>query len=270
MSGITPGSSQHRAVVKSMGENLKIASNTKKDLKKVMKETSNVKDIREKTIAYATLSRNVTGLQALKQRLLDDKAGLSEAYKLKGGKKERIKDILKFCWGPKAKLNRELKQLNHVQRSLEKKMAKLDPEKFVQREKTIISKEKVEKNALKAELKQLKNDYKANRKALKKFESFVKMKPYSESKPKNPKTATKHFHAFKPREHQILNGLSSYRRIDNELVSKKPDHKRVQTHMDALRREMKAELPKFKAELATMEQEIRMLGSPKKLGYLEI
>lgn len=245
MSAITAGSAQHAVVIKSMGKNLKIAENAKKDSKKVMKEASNFKNLREKHMAYSHLSRNVNGLQVLKQRILDDKAALSEAYTLKGGKKERIKDILKFCWGPKAKLNKELKELNHLQKAMERKMAKLEPQRFVEREKTIIDKSKVETKLIKMQVNNLKKKYKEGAKALKKFEAFGKA---------SGDQMIKQYNAFTPKERAMLADFGSFRKLQSELAY---GGGAVRPIMRALQKDIREGSPTFKKQLSNMRDEIK-------------
>lgn len=264
MSSITPS---YQSVKNELVRNIDFAKKVERNTNKTMNENKNAtrnSDTAKK--AYSDLSKDLTRIQSAKWHLLKTKKDLSTTYDARfAGKKQRIKDILKFCWGPKAKIRSEIRQLDSLQKTVERKMAKLDPEKFIERKHTIISKEKVEKKEIKDEIKLAKAKFKLLDKALNKFEAFAELR--------DPKTAVKHFHSFSPQERDILRDLNAYQQILSD-VQRSMNPKKAETGMARLQREIKTNLPVFKSELAElkgeikrMENELKIATERSKLGY---
>lgn len=273
MSSVT-SSTSYNTTIQGIGQSLEVSKRVKKSVQADIKDTKDVKKLREREldrVAYNRLAQDHHSIQGAKKHLLLDKQKLSKAYGNGfSGKLQKLKDILKFCWGPKATIRKEIRQLDSLQRTIERKMAKLDPKKFLERKHTLISQGKVEKKLMKDDLRALKEQYKEGVKTLKRFEAFAKMESYQD-----PRNAVKQFNSITAHEDRILSDLDSYRRIDAEMTRKKVDPTKVRDEMDILRMDisnkklkpLRKELSKLREEIRELEKEIK---PRKKSGYVGI
>lgn len=271
-----PVNANYKVAINHVNRDIGLAKDTEKNVKKHLKDTKNVTSRKQAAAkeAYAHLSADLTAIRQEKKFLIQDKKDLTKAYEGAGGKRQKIKDFFKYCWGPKAKIRTEIRHLDSLQRTVEKKMAKLDPEKFIKREHTLISQDKVEKKLIREELKELRGKYKDYSRALKNLESFGKMKAYIEMKPQNPKKAVKDFKSLSPKDRFFIRKLDAFPRVEAEMKRKPLNPQKVQNEMEFLRMEIKNNLPEFRERVKGMRDEINELKKDlhprKKLGYVEI
>lgn len=249
--GGSVGSVAHKAAVKHLGESLKVAEKAEKNSKTVLKESGKVKGAREKSLSYTRLDGELRKLKDAQIDLLNDKLELSKAYRLAGGKKQKILDILKFCWGPKAKINREIRNMDHLQSNIEKRMANLDPEKYVQRSRTRLDRAKLATKILKGQLNEVVKNHKADVKLAKKLESFAKA---------SPERALRKMKSFTKDELEVLKGNPNLREFHKDLrqaIEMKADKEFILDIVKDMQGEIKPHLPEIKRIQSEMGKEIK-------------
>lgn len=273
MSGIT-GSGAYREVKSDIKTNIETAKTVQKDTQKHIKKSNDSKRNDHPLSHYFKLDNDLNKIQDAKLNLLENKGRLNASYKGISGKAQKVGDFFKLWWGPKAKIKTEIRHLDSLQRNVEKRMARLSPERFMEKENTLINQDKMEKKLIKEDLKSMTAGYKEGVKAYKKLAQFANVKPYIEMKPQNPSKAVKDFKSFSSGERKILTDLFSYQRVEAAMKKKPIDPQKVQNEMDILRMDIKNNLPEFKENLGKLREEIKeataALNPKKKLGYEEL